>query len=356
LKVSSLPRRPALRNEARASVNIQQLRCFEAIFRLRNLTRAALELELTQPALSKSLALLRDEYQDPLFVRTSKGMAPTPKAHAMAELVRAALHIVDVDLRTGTRFLPEGASRSFTLCCSDLGALHFLPRLLAHVRVHAPGVRLRFVQPVQQDMALGLASGEIDLVLGAYPDLGAGIYQQRLFTDSHACLFSAGHPRIGHALSLAQFLAESHLIATMPGSGHHHNIVGRCIGEACGTERVAAQVPTLLASPFILEGSDMVLTLPTVSARRLAQANHGLRMLPCPLALPPLEVRQHWHERVHHDAANAWIRQMVFDLFADAGSAMTRSTARTGRTVLPLKRNAQAVAEGVDHLRAAREA
>lgn len=355
MKVSSLPRRLALRNEARASVNIQQLRCFEAIFRLRNLTRASLELGLTQPALSKALSLLRDEYQDPLFVRTPKGMEPTPKAHTMAELVRAALHIVDVDLRTGTRFLPEGASRSFTLCCSDLGALHFLPRLLAHVRDHAPGVQLRFVQPIQQDMALGLASGEIDLVLGSYPDLGAGIYQQRLFTDSYACLFSAGHPRIRHEFSLVQFLAESHLVATMPGSGHHHNAVGRCIVDACGTERVAAQVPTLLASPFILEGSDMVLTLPAVSARRLSQTS-GLRMLPCPLPLPPLEVRQHWHERVHHDAANAWIRQMVFDLFADAGSVTARSALPTGRTVLPLKRNAHAVVEDIDHLSVAREA
>jgi len=316
----------ALRNNARTSVNIQQLRCFDAIFRLRNLTRAALELELTQSALSKALAVLRDEYQDPLFVRSPKGMEPTPKAHAMVEAVRQALHIVDVELRSGSAFAPAAATRSFTLCCSDLGALYFLPRLLAHVRSHAPGVRLNVVQPVQLDMALALAHGDIDLVLGAYPDLGAGIYQQRLFVDSYACLFSAQHPRIQRELTLELFLGERHLVAAMQGSGHHHNTVARSIVEACGTERIAARVATLLVAPFVLEGSDLLLTLPTASARRFSRAS-GLRMAPCPLPLPPLEVRQHWHERVHHDAASAWLRQVVFDLFAEAGGTRARPMA-----------------------------
>jgi len=326
--------RHALRNDARTSVNIQQLRCFEAIYRLRSLTRASLELELTQSALSKALAVLRDEYRDPLFVRSPKGMEPTPKAQTMAEPVRQALHIVDVELRSGTGFAPAAATRSFTLCCSDLGALYFLPKLLAHVRSHAPGVRMNVVQPVQFDMALALAHGDIDLVLGSYPDLGAGIFQQRLFVDSYACLLSAQHPRIRRELTLELFLGERHLLASMRGSGHHHGAVERCIVEACGPERIAARVATLLAAPFMLEGSDLLLTLPTASARRFSRAN-GLRMVPCPLPLPQLEVRQHWHERVHHDAASMWLRQAVFDLFAEGGGTTASARPATLNTPAP---------------------
>jgi DNA-binding transcriptional LysR family regulator len=310
-----------MRDDARPIVNLQHLRCFEAIYRLRNLTRAADSLQLTQSAMSKSLSCLRDEYGDALFVRAGGTMEPTPKAHSMIEPIRSALRIIDVELKSGARFDPSSAMRSFALCCSDLGTLYFLPKLLAHLRSHAPGVRLHVLPPAQTDMALGLAHGDIDLVLGAYPDLGSGIFTQHLFDDSYSCLLSAQHPRIKKNMTPEGFVNERHLVASNLGSGHQHAQIERRIVEACGPERIVARVPTFLAGSFMLEDTDLLLTLPTASAKRFTRAS-GLRMVPCPLQLPPLEVRQYWHERVQHDAAHQWLRQLVFDLFG-AGASPT---------------------------------
>ena len=205
-----------VRSDLRSDIELQHLRVFEATYRLRNLTRAAIELELTQPALSKSLRVLRERLSDPLFVRTPRGMELTSRADAMIEAVRRALHIVDVELRSAAEFDPATATRLFVLCCSDLGALHFVPRLLHHTTRPAPALQFRVVAPFP-DIASGLAEGEVDLAVGPFPDLGAGIFQQRLFSDSYVCVVSVDHPRVRDGYTIDDFKRERHLVASIPG-------------------------------------------------------------------------------------------------------------------------------------------
>ncbi|WP_354443959.1 LysR family transcriptional regulator [Ottowia thiooxydans] len=303
-----------MENHNRSLVSIQQLRCFESIYRLRSITRAASELGLTQPALSKALASLRTEFRDQLFVRTPSHMEATTQADRMIQSVRKALHIVDVDLRAGTTFDPRVARRGFTLCCSDLGTLVLAPSLLAYFRANAPHVRLRVVPPVQIDMALGLAQGEIDLVIGAFPELSSDVYQQVLFSDTYSCLVSAQHPRIGKAITLEQFVSEYHVVASATRSGHQHSAVERRIIELCGADGIAVRVPSFLEAPPLVERTDFLLTMPTVSAKHFARPR-VLRLVDCPLDIRPLEVRQYWHQRTHHDSAHLWLRTLVFELF-----------------------------------------
>lgn len=314
-----------MENHNRSQVSIQQLRCFESIYRLRSLTRAASELGLTQPALSKALASLRLEFRDQLFVRTSSHMEATTQADRMIQSVRTALHIVDVDLRAGTSFDPATARRSFTLCCSDLGTLVLAPALLAHFRAKAPNIRLRVVPPIQVDMALGLAQGEIDLVIGAFPEISSDLYQQVLFSDTYSCLVSAQHPRIRQAITLEQFVAEYHVVASAVRSGHQHSAVERRIIELCGADRIAARVPTFLAAPPLVERTDFLLTMPTVSAKHFVRPRI-LRLASCPLDIRPLEVRQYWHQRTHHDSAHLWLRKAVFELFGRSNLQRSPST------------------------------
>jgi DNA-binding transcriptional LysR family regulator len=295
-------------------IDLQHLRVFEAVFRLSSLTKAAETLGLSQSALSKSLQALRAHFADPLFVRTGRGMEPTPRAEALSGAVQQALRVFDDELRAPAQFDPAVSDRYFALMCSDFGALHFLPDLLAHTSRHAPRVRFGMTSLRNVDMAAALSAGEADLVVGAYPDLGAGIFQQALYKDGYACLVSTSHPRIGESLSLQQFLAERQVIVSAQGTGHTHREAERRVLEAGGPERIAARVHGFTAAPFAVRSSELICTMPRRAAESFVDLG-GLKVLPCPLELPTLEIMQYWHERYHHDPGNRWLRGLVFELF-----------------------------------------
>ena len=304
--------------QRKPQIDVQHLRAFDSILRLASLTRAADALGLTQSALSKSLGALRAHFDDPLFVRTPRGMEPTPRAQALTSAVQQALHVFDDELRSPPRFDPAVSDRFFSLLCSDFGALYFLPHLLAHTATSAPNVKFGVMSPRRVDIAAALASGEADLTLGSYPQLGAGIYQQVLYSDDYICLVRADHPRIGETLDLERYLSERHVVVSA--TGHVHSEVERRILGSCDPGRIGARVQVFMAAPFVVRATDLIATIPRRSAQGfLALGN--LRVLPCPLELPQMQIRHYWHERFHHDPANRWLRSLTFTLFGEGAAA-----------------------------------
>lgn len=297
------------------SPELQHFRAFEAIHRLGGLTAAAQELGMTQPALSKALGLLRRYYGDELFVRSKQGMRPTPLARRLALDVQQLVGLVQERLRAPSGFDPARSSRTFRISCTEVGAIHFMPRLLAAVRDSAPGVRWEVV-PLAGD-ALGglLASGEIDLALSAYQAQRPGLSSQALYSVGHRCLVRVGHPRIGQDLTLERFCAEKHVVASISDTQHAYRRVEQTIVQTAGEGAIGLRVHSLLTAPFIVAQSDHIFTATEQIARQMAQLP-GLRLLPCPLPLPPIVVHQYWHSRQDQDPAIGWLRALVAQHFA----------------------------------------
>ncbi len=162
------------------------------------MTRAAERLDLSQPTASIWLAKLRREWRDPLFVRTSAGMQPTPRADALIGPAREALALLRRLSGEEPVFDPAAANRSFRICMTDASHITLLPRILAHVRSVGPDIRLD-VAPISAATAHMLESGDADLALGYIPGLEAGFHEQRLYRQDFICLVNARHPRIGSA-------------------------------------------------------------------------------------------------------------------------------------------------------------
>src|SRR5262245_39351707 len=142
---------------------------------------AARRLKMSQPAVSAALARLRDALADPLFVRTARGLDPTPRTLAVIAPVRAALALVNNEVMQGMTFDPVTSTRTITLALSDIGEMVFLPRLLERLAGEAPNVSVRSVTLPPDQTMRGLELGEIDIALGYFPDLkGNNLYQQRL--------------------------------------------------------------------------------------------------------------------------------------------------------------------------------
>jgi len=296
------------------SIDIRLLKVFDEIYKTRSVTAAAEALALGQPAVSVALAKLRQHFGNPLFVRTSNGMEPTPFGEGLVQPVREVLGALEKVLGHRGEFAPATAERSFRICMTDISQLVLLPRLWETLRETAPGVRIEII-PMSSDTAHLLESGEADLAVGFVPQLEAGFYQQSLFVQSFVCMVSRDHPRIADSVSLAQFEAEDH--AVISSSGAAPNILEREIARLGIKRRIALKIPSFLGAAFVIEHTDLLLTVP----RRLGDVLQGrgaFRFLPVPFALPEYEVKQHWHERYHHDEGNRWLRRLVSRLLSDA--------------------------------------
>ena len=146
------------------SIDIRLLMVFDAIYKTRSVTAAAVALDLGQPAVSVALAKLRRHFGNPLFVRTSNGMEPTPFSEGLVQPVREVLGALDKVLGHRGEFEPATAERSFRICMTDISQLVLLPRLWESLRETAPGVRIEII-PMTSDTARLLESGEADLAV-----------------------------------------------------------------------------------------------------------------------------------------------------------------------------------------------
>ena len=173
---------------------------FDEIYRTRSMTRAAERLNLSQPTASIWLSKLRREWRDPLFVRTTSGMQPTPRADALIGPAREALALLRRLSAALPGFDPVATQRTFRIGMTDASHITLLPRLLAHVRAIGRDIRLDVV-PISAGIGNSLETGQADLAVGNIPGLEAGFHEQRLYTQDFVCLVNAKHPRIGDMLT-----------------------------------------------------------------------------------------------------------------------------------------------------------
>ena len=295
-------------------LDLNALAVLDAMLRHQTVTRAGTALGLSQPAMSAALAKLRAQFGDPLFVRTGRGMRPTPRALQLAEPVHRVLRAVHEEILSPAAFDPAASERTFTIITPDIGEVAFLPRLIGHVAKHAPGVTLRTVamQPAATEEAL--ESGAADLALGYFPDLARrGFFQQRLFRNSFACILRAGHPLAGRRIALEDFLAASHALVRPAGRTHLFESHLDKRGIRLDVRVHVSHFTSLLT---IIAESDLIATVPLDIARTFARLA-DVRVTEPPVKPPAFDLKQHWHRRYHKDPASIWLRHAVRELFHD---------------------------------------
>jgi DNA-binding transcriptional LysR family regulator len=305
------------RSPTDTTLDVRQLMLFTEIYAARSVTRAAERLDLSQPTVSIWLGKLRRRLNDPLFVRTSSGMQPTPRADALIGPARQALEMVHSLSAATPAFAPATARRNFRILMTDASHITLLPTILAHVRAVAPGVRLE-VGPIAADTARALEVGDADLAVGFIPGLESAFHHRTLYEQDFVCLVSARHPRIGKVFTSRAYQQEAHIGIL---SGTVYTIVDAALKSQRCERRVLLELPGFLGLAAIVSTTDLVATVPRTIGETLAQSAN-LRVCPCPIEIPPFPVELHWHERYHHEAGNRWLRGVCVDLLE------TRSTRR----------------------------
>lgn len=284
--------------------NARDLKMLDLIYSTRSVSKAAEFLGQTQPTVSSWLKRIRDQVGDPLFVRTSDGMCPTPRAEVVVRKARDILDALHQITAAPASFDAFTSTRTFRLCLPDASQITLLPCLLQYIRSRAPQVQLE-APPVNEQTVHMLESGEADLAFGGFvPTMEAGFYEQTLFEQDFVCMVSTSHPRIRNTLSLDDFQRELHIAV---GYGSAYKVIDSELKRQKIERRVMVTLQGVLGVAKIVACTDMITTLPGQIAAALASAG-SVQLFSCPFPMPSIVVKQYWHSRFHRDPGNQWLR------------------------------------------------
>jgi DNA-binding transcriptional LysR family regulator len=283
---------------------------FVLLYNNRSVSRAAEDLQQSQPNISAWLAKLREHFGDPLFVKTAGGMQPTPRADSLVDSIREAIQTLRRVSAPVGEFQPEKLRRSFRICMTDGSHMTLLPRLLKRVLERAPGVRI-VATPIGDHSSKELEEGKADLALGIIPGLESGFYQQSFYEQDFICLTSPNHPNIHEKLSLKTYLEAAHADVL---SGKSHSILQEALKAQRIERNIVLEIHSFLGLASVVGDSDLVATVPRQIGEAIARTA-GLKVFKCPAKVPTFTVKQYWHVRMHHDPANRWLRSICADLY-----------------------------------------
>jgi DNA-binding transcriptional LysR family regulator len=303
--------------------DLNLLMTFNAIYRHQNLSAAAGEMGLTQPAVSAALKRMRLRFGNPLFVRTSHGMQPTPYADNMAPKIGRILDILrEVD--QPAKFSPQTTEINFKVYVNDVGLMTAMPMVMRRLSDEAPLARLTIVDLRPDEVIDALDSADIDLAVGYFLGMPDWAHQQNLRDTSYVCAVRADHPDIGDTLSLEQFLAAKHAMYWTKGATYSE--VEGVLAQLKLTREVKLRVPRLSALPFLIAQSDLIVTIPEDLGTTFSSLIN-IKLFKPPLPLANFQIRQYWHERLHAEPAYRWLRKVVKEETAKVGRGNMRRKA-----------------------------
>lgn len=297
------------------ALDIWLLRVLRTLLTERSVTQAALRLNQTQPAISTALRKLREALGDPILVRGKTGMVPTEFGESLLGPAQRILHEVDFVATPHGDFDPAAARRTFRIAAPDYLNDFFMPTLIARFRTAAPQARLEIdsLNPALDHAAM-LEAGELDLVVGNWPQPDARFARSDLFSDTVVCLMRADHPLAQTPLTPQAYFAAAHLAPT-PYSGARRNAIEIGLARAGLSRHVVTTLPYFGLVPQVLLRSDLIFT----TTRRFA--THYARLLPlavrdAPIPFPRIKCYQLWHPQPDRPQDIAWLRSLVADVSA----------------------------------------
>jgi DNA-binding transcriptional LysR family regulator len=305
-------------------IDLNLLVYLDVLLRECNVTQAANQLGLSQPAMSNGLRRLRDLFNDPLLVRTSDGMTPTARALELEPLVRDILSGVERAIQPTAEFDPTDAKQVIRVMASDYAESTLFPAVMQTLRERAPGLTLDVMTPSDVSF-LDVERGKIDLVINRFDQMPQSFHQITLWTDTFTCLMNRDNP-ILKRFDLDSYLAASHIWVSKTGMGVGVGVdpddvqrlgwVDHAL-DAMGKKRnIRVFTRHYQAAMTLAEQNDLIVTLPT-RATWLKKDNPGVVVRDCPFDVPPLELKMAWSPLLQHNPAHRWIRQLITQIARD---------------------------------------
>lgn len=281
---------------------------FDTIYTERNLTQAAKALAITQPAVSNALSRLRRVFNDELFVRTSKGMLPTPVAEGIAQNVSAALCLLNASVLEREEFAPDSAERTYHFSMTDLAEAVILPRLFPYFEQCAPHLSLQSYYTKRHELVRQLSRGELDFAIDVPLVEDTQVSHQSLMMDHYVCAMRSNHPMASQELTLDAYLELSHIHVSSRRKGLGQ--VDMALLKHQAERNIQLRVQHYRVAAEVVSGTDLVLTVP-----RFLAEQYALTLKPLPFSVAPLDLHLYWHRQSDGDPSHRWLRESLLALF-----------------------------------------
>lgn len=291
-----------------AGVDLNLLVVFDALMTEQHLTRAAEKIGLSQPATSNALSRLRKLFNDDLFIKTSKGMAPTPRAIELSEFIHQSLLQVQTAIYSEPEFIPQSSERVFRLGMDDYSELVFLPKLLAEIEILAPKVKIQVRSTNWIRSPKLLDADEIDLAIGHCPQFQPWHQRQLLYEEHFVCVASSERFKNRKAIALEEYIAAAHLLVSP--KEDMVGLVDEFLTQQDLSRNVVMSVPNFLIVPFILVNTNYIATLPAHLVKTFVEV-WQLYAWTLPFQMAGFSVDLLWHSKNDREAGHVWLRNLI---------------------------------------------
>ena len=303
------------------SLDLNLLRVFDAVMSEQNLTRAAVRLAMTQPAVSNAIRRLRDSLNDELLIRTAHGVKPTPRAESLWPAVRRALAELQEAVAPHA-FDVSQASATFRLAMADATAALLLPSLVRSIEKEAPGLNIRMVPLTTRDPRPLLLRGDVDLAIGFFPGVLAQlsgepdtpIRHEQLYSGQYVCVMRKDHALTKKPLTLDAYCAANHLLVSF--SGRARGLVDEALAQIGRERRILLTVNQFFTAGRVVANSELITVLPR---HLIASTGMSADLVACevPFDMPEVHVDMLWHERDARSKAHKWMREHLISRTTD---------------------------------------
>jgi DNA-binding transcriptional LysR family regulator len=285
------------------NLDLNLLAVLDTLIRVRNVSRAADEMFITQSAMSNALGRLREYFDDPLLIQVGRRMEPSPLAASMEPLLRDLMVRIEATVVMTPDFSPAESTRRFALVVSDYSLHTIIPPFLRDVTGLAPGILID-LKPQQSFPHLLLERGEADLLIAPRVFCSADHPSETLLFDPICCVISADSPLAAEPLTVDVLAGAGHVAMQPPNGGESY--AARICRDAGLPLRIEVSTFSFASMPDLVRGTNRIALLQRRLADRMAAAG-GFVVLEPPLQLPPLEQCVQWHSYRSRDPALTWL-------------------------------------------------
>lgn len=308
-----------------SKIDLNLLIYLDVLLREKNVTRAASQLNITQPAMSNGLKRLRTLFSDPILVRTSDGMVPTERARTLAPVIRKILLELEEALQGEEEFNEESSQRVFRIMASDYAASTLIPKLLKKLNNIAPNVTMDIMTP--SDVTFhDVEAGKIDMAINRFDELPQSFHQKTIWRDGFSCLLSADN-EVVTKFNLNSYLASKHVWVSKTGFGVGVGMDPKDVQKLGWVDEALSRLGKKrdikvftrnyhVAMQLAYEDG-LLATLPSKAAL-LHKDDPNFTILKPPFDIPDIELKMIWSPLLHHDASHIWFRQLVMEAAAES--------------------------------------